>query len=113
MSRAQAGNPNDLEMILGAARQAPGGLPGLNGVAIAELRKWVVNSVALLATAAPSEKSESSTKNGTPAELKQTHKDDGSNGHNGANAAFQAAGVLLQLGALPSALQLYQAAADG
>eukprot|EP00750_Incisomonas_marina_P013411 INCI17313.1.p1 GENE.INCI17313.1~~INCI17313.1.p1 ORF type:complete len:614 (+),score=73.86 INCI17313.1:59-1843(+) len=49
VAKAQAGSPDDLQMILSAAQVAPGGLSGLNGVAFRELRRWVVRSVSKLA----------------------------------------------------------------
>eukprot|EP01045_Picozoa_sp_COSAG04_P008849 COSAG04_NODE_499_length_13372_cov_8.292398_4_plen_328_part_00 len=45
VEKAEAGNPADQEMILNAAREAPGGTEGINAVACDQLRAWTLDKV--------------------------------------------------------------------
>ena len=43
VAKSEAGKPADLEMILQAVRATEGGTGGLNAMALAEMRKWVLS----------------------------------------------------------------------
>ena len=49
VSKAQAGSPADLAMIIGAASNVEGGLRGLNNTAIKQMRQWFLGELRRLA----------------------------------------------------------------
>eukprot|EP01045_Picozoa_sp_COSAG04_P010135 COSAG04_NODE_612_length_11991_cov_17.359569_3_plen_646_part_00 len=49
VEKAEAGSPDDLAMILKAAREAEGGTEGINAVACERLRAWVLDKLRALA----------------------------------------------------------------
>ena len=90
VSAAQAGSPDDLAMILGAAVQAERRLRGLDTVATVALRSWLLAEVPRMARA---------------------RADTG--GVEAVQHAGNAASALYSLGALEAALKLYEVAAAG
>jgi tetratricopeptide (TPR) repeat protein len=90
---AEAGNPSDQAMIRRAALQAHGGIPALNSVATRELRQWVVRTVAALGRSGRGQ--------GDTDEMRR------------ADAAFQAAGVMMHMSEHAQASELYGVAAEG
>ena len=88
VSKAEAGNPADLSMIVGAARQVVGGLAGLNNEAVSQIRRWCLSEVRRLG------------------KLRLEARGGGV----GAQDAMEAAHVLKDLGELDEATELYELA---
>ena len=93
VSKASAGDPADLVMILGAARKVVGGLGGLNNQAITQMRSWCIGEVHRLV------------------KLRQVACDDSAGGGvAGAQDVTEAAHLLKDLGELDEAIKLYELA---
>ena len=87
VSKAEAGDPQDLNMILGAAEAVEGGLSGLNDTAVAQLREWFLGELRRLAR--------------LRATARLAHE-------SAARETFEIATALSELGALDQALELFQ-----